>query len=483
MTHASLVWFRQDLRLDDNPALTAAVERGEPIIPVYIRSPEEEGRWRMGAASRWWLHRSLQQLDQQLEELDSKLILCSGPAETELLSLIQKTGADAVYWNRRYEPASSKHDSHLKAKLQQHHVHVEVLHGQLLFEPDAIQTKQGRPYQVFTAFWNSCLAQPEPDEPAPAPRKLLSPQHWPASIPLKKLELNPRIQWDAGLSENWEPGSVSAHKQLNRFLKGCVSDYQTARDLPAERGTSRLSPHLHFGEISPRTIWHETKHLIARHSSHQAADGASTFLKEIGWREFANHLLVHFPQTPEHPLHEEFSRFPWEADAKRLNAWHRGLTGYPIVDAGMRELWTTGWMHNRVRMIVASFLVKDLLIQWQRGAEWFWDTLVDADLANNTLGWQWSAGCGADAAPYFRVFNPVLQSKKFDPNGEYLTKWIPELTNLPAQYRHAPWTASESVLHKAGVELGKTYPQPIVDHDQARLLALDAFRKIRSPAT
>ena len=306
------------------------------------------------------------------------------------------------------------------------------------------------------------------------------PSKWPRSLSIPELGLLPAIAWDAGLKAAWSPGSESAWIELRRFLDSAVGEYGSARNQPAIRGTSRLSPHLHFGEISPRTVWHETQRLRQGRSRQSVESGSETFLREIGWREFAYHLLFHFPQTDQQPLRSEFTRFPWRDDADGLKAWQRGKTGFPIVDAGMRELWSTGWMHNRVRMIVASFLVKDLLVPWQRGAEWFWDTLVDADLASNTLGWQWTAGCGADAAPYFRVFNPVLQSEKFDPEGDYLRRWLPELTNLPLPFLHAPWTAPSTVLAKAGVQLGKTYPHPVVDHSEARQRALQALAQIKS---
>ena len=483
MARPSLVWFRRDLRLDDQPALLAAIARGEPVIPVYLFSPEEEGDWSPGSATRWWLHQSLSRLNEQLVARGSKLIIRRGESRRELLSLLSETDSAAVFWTRRYEPACIERDTEIKAELKACGIHAESSNGQLLFEPWDVQTNEGRPYQVFTSFWKSCLRRPKPAPPEPAPDQIRPPAEWPTSLSIGDLKLEPTIRWDTGLNSSWQPGSVSAGIELKRFLQSAVSDYSTLRDRPALRGTSRLSPHLHFGEISPRTIWHESQMRNGDQSDGPELSVVEPFLRQIGWREFAHHLLFHFPNTIREPLRREFAPFPWRDDPQGLAAWQRGETGYPIVDAGMRELCATGWMHNRVRMIVASFLVKDLLVSWQRGAEWFWDTLVDADLANNTLGWQWTAGCGADAAPYFRVFNPVLQSEKFDPSGEYLYRWLPELNRLPVPWLHAPWSAPPEALLRAGVQLGRSYPKPIVDHSQARLRALEALAKIKSVKT
>ena len=481
MIEPSLVWFRRDLRLDDQPALTAAINHGGPIIPIYVSDDTDQSDWQAGAAGRWWLHHSLGRLNDQLISLGSRLIIRQGDILSQLMSLIEETKATAVFWTRCYEPASILRDSRVKAELRSRSIIAESSNGQLLFEPWEVQTKEGRPYQVFTPFWKSCLNRDSPAMPQPAPQWLPSPEHWPSSLTIDHLGLLPTISWDAGLKTTWLTGANSAKAELNRFLESTVFEYDVARDQPAQRGTSMLSPYLHFGEISPRTIWHETHRRVKEQRGGRESTGAETFIKEIGWREFAYHLLFHFPKTTRQPLRSEFSRFPWREDAEGLVAWQRGQTGFPIVDAGMRELWNTGWMHNRVRMIVASLLVKDLLIAWQRGAEWFWDTLVDADLASNTLGWQWTAGCGADAAPYFRVFNPTSQSEKFDPSGEYLRRWLPELRQLPTDFLHAPWLAPEGVLAKAGVYLGHSYPYPIVDHHEARLRALQALSQIKQP--
>jgi deoxyribodipyrimidine photo-lyase len=403
----SIVWFRLDLRLADNPALEAAVKRGGPIVPVFIHAPEEERPWSPGGASNWWLHQSLKSLAASLWELGSQLIIRRGPTPEALHALVSETGATAVFWNRRYEPAVIARDTIVKDALRSDGVEVESFNAALLHEPWTIQNQSGKPFRVFTPFWRHCLTKPAHPAPLPVPRKIIAPEQSPKTLALAALELEPKINWAAGLKTKWQPGEVGAHAHLKRFLHAAHANYGDQRNRPDLIGTSRLSPHLHFGEISPRQIWSALQH-------HAGAAGgtdwrASQFLTEVGWREFAHHLLYHFPQTPLLPLREDFNQFPWRKDAAFLAAWQKGGTGYPIVDAGMRELWATGWMHNRARMIVASFLVKDLLLSWTEGARWFWDTLVDADLAQNTLGWQWTAGCGADAAPYFRVFNPMSQ--------------------------------------------------------------------------
>jgi len=473
MTDRTIVWFRQDLRLADNPALHAAAERGT-VVPVYIWCPDEEGDWAAGAASRVWLHRSLEAFATSLETRGVGLILRMGPALEALEKLAEETGATAVYWNRRYEPAIVRRDKRVKAALSKAGLDVKSFNAGLLFEPWTLETKQGDPYKVFTPFWKSCLDRPEPREPIPAPNAIRAPRSRPESETLDALSLRPDMDWDTGIRDFWTPGEAGARDRFDAFLDEGVAEYADRRDLPGEDCTSRLSPHLHFGEIGPHTIWHAT-----RHSPGPTGKGREAFLREIGWREFSYHLLYHFPATPNRPLRPEFENFPWEYDETRLDAWRHGRSGYPIVDAGMRQLWEIGWMHNRVRMLVASFLVKDLRMNWSHGARWFWDTLVDADLANNTQGWQWAAGCGADAAPYFRVFNPVLQSKKFDPDGRYIREWAPELAGLPNAYIHAPWEAPEDVLAEAGVRLGETYPAPLVDHAQARAQALELFEAIK----
>jgi deoxyribodipyrimidine photo-lyase len=490
---STIVWFRLDLRLADNPALHAAVERGRPIVPVFIWSPDEEGAWAPGAASRWWLHQSLKSFDASLRELGSRLILRRGPSLPSLRELVKETGADSVFWNRRYEPALIARDTEIKKTLQADGLQVESFNSALLFEPWEIKNSTGKPFQVFTPFWRACLSRSATpggvaDKSAVAGRvpprgtssTLLAPSLWPKSLPLASLELEPKLDWASGMRAAWKPGEAGAKEQFDRFLKEAVTEYPQGRDRPDLAGTSRLSPHLHFGEISPRQIWERCSR--ARRARHQASDSFSAYLRQLGWREFAHHLLYHFPHTPDAPLRSEFARFPWTKDPKALKAWQRGRTGYPLVDAGMRELWTTGWMHNRVRMVVASLLVKDLLLPWQEGARWFWDTLVDADLANNTLGWQWVAGCGADAAPFFRIFNPVNQGEKFDPNGDYVRRWCPELARLPAPWIRKPWEAPPAVLQDAGVALDRTYPKPIIRHAIARMRALATYKSVRAAA-
>ena len=438
MTGAVIVWFRQDLRLADNPALHAAVQTGQPVIPVYIWSPEEEGEWAPGAASRWWLHHSLTALAKDLDRRGSRLILAKGRALTVLKKLAAATGATAVHWNKRYEPAAVQCSEEVAQGLK---IQTAEFNGALLAQPTGFLNKSGKPYQVFTAFKRALLHVLDPGPLVPTPRKLHAPSRWPKSTSLESLGLMPRIQWYKTMEANWVAGEKGANQALQAFLRKPIEDYSNARNLPATRGTSRLSPHLHFGEIGPRQIWHQ---LGARGRS-------SVFFSEIVWREFAYHLLHHFPHTTTQPMHAEFAKFPWRRNTRLLRAWQRGNTGIPMVDAGMRELWAMGWMHNRVRMVVASFLVKNLLIAWQDGTRWFWDTLVDADLANNTLNWQWAGGCGADAAPYFRIFNPATQAKRFDPQNTYIRKWVP-------QHGH---------------------PAPVVDLKKTREAALDAYVTMR----
>ena len=462
---AALVCFSHDLRLADNPALSASIEPGLPVIPVFIWSPEEEGEWLTGGASQWWLHQSLTALQNSLRSLGSNLIIRRGPALETMLSLAAESNARHIFWNRRYEPHIIERNRALKEGLQQHGLLCQSFNGSLLFEPSTIHTANGGAYKVFTPFWRACLTATPPSQPIQAPSRIPAPASWPQSIAISDLDLEPEVDWATGIRKAWTPGERGASERLKIFVDDCIEVYASDRDRPDHEGTSRLSPYLHFGEISPRQIWHATRQL----------QQAEPYLRQLVWREFAYHLLYHFPETTQEPFRREFRDFPWKFNEHWLRAWASGATGYPIVDAGMRQLWQTGWMHNRVRMVGASFLVKHLLIPWQEGAAWFWDTLVDADLANNTLGWQWVAGCGADAAPYFRVFNPILQGQKFDPDGDYVRRWVPELSLLPDDYIHQPWVAPANVLAAARVELGVTYPLPLVEHSEARNLALKAF--------
>lgn len=476
---ASIVWFRRDLRVADNPAIDAAIRRGGPVIPVFIWAPEEEEPWSPGSASRWWLHQSLAQLAGALERIGARLLVRRGPSLETLESLACESDADAVFWNRCYEPAVLERDRWVQDRFRAAGRTAESFNGSLLFDPWSIQNKGGKAFRVFTPFWKSCLRCAAPPEPSMAPKRVPALSRPLKSLPLRHLELEPRMDWAGRFREVWEPGEIGAAKALRHFCAKAFADYSVDRDRPSRSGTSRLSPHLHFGEISLRQIWHFLRRHAGKMALGENAWMNSQFMTELGWREFAHHLLFHFPHTPERPLRNEFARFPWRSNAKRLKAWQLGRTGYPLVDAGMRQLWTTGWMHNRVRMVVASFLVKDLLLPWQAGAEWFWDTLVDADLASNTLGWQWSAGCGADAAPFFRIFNPVTQGEKFDPDGSYIRQWVPEIARLSDEWIHKPWLAPKVALAGVGVKIGETYPAPIVDHVTARKKALEAYAKIR----
>ncbi len=434
-------WFRRDLRLTDNPALDWAASQKQPLLLVYIHSPEEDAPWAPGAASRWWLHQSLQQLDRSLEQQGQRLLLRRGPAARVLDELIAQSGARAVSWNRLYEPAPLARDRDIDRTLRERGLEVHVGDAGLLIEPDRIATGQGQPYRVFTPFWKAVLRQlPMPQISAPPelpPPVALDP------LPLEALELQPGHPWADKLAGHWQAGEAAALDRLDHFLAQGLHGYAQGRDRPDLDGTSALSPHLHFGEIGPRQVLAEAG----------PAEPGNRFLAELGWREFARHLLFHFPRSCDEALNPRYAGFPWrsgDAAQPELAAWQRGETGIDLVDAGMRQLWETGWMHNRVRMIVASLLSKNLGIHWREGARWFWDTLVDADLASNSLGWQWVAGCGADAAPYFRIFNPDTQAEKFDPDGEYRRRW-----------------------------LGGPRPEPIVDLKASRQQALDSYAQWR----
>ena len=468
----AIVWYRRDLRIDDHAGLAEACRRNQRVVPVYVHDEDEIVNWSLGSASRWWLHNSLESLSSNLRDRGSRLHVQRGSPPEVLADVARLVGAQCIYFQRRIEPTARAVEVQVENACAKAGIEVCASHNGLFFTPGTVATGQGNPYQVFTPFWKRCLQQGVDDSVSLVPRILPSPLMPADSLTLSELDLLPNVEWATGLRAVWQPGQKGAHDALNRFLSDSVVHYAEGRDQPAERWTSGLSPHLHFGEISPRQITSALRTV--------RGEGASSFLRELGWREFSHHLLYHFPHLDRHPLREQFASFPWCEDQDGLRAWQLGKTGYPLVDAGMRQLWKTGWMHNRVRMIVGSFLVKDLLIDWRRGAEWFWDTLVDADLANNSMGWQWVAGCGADAAPFFRIFNPIAQGEKFDREGAYVKRWVPELAQVPSRYIHAPWRAPDQVLRTAGVTLGLNYPEPIVDHAFARQRALDALQQSKT---
>lgn len=475
-----IVWFRQDLRLADNPALRAALNRCKHVVPVYIHETES-GERPLGAASRWWLHHSLSALDRALRDRGSRLILRGGQTQSVIAELTGECEAEAIFWNRRYTPAGVRRDRTIKQQLRCEGLNTASFNASLLHEPWEILKSDDSPYRVFTPFWKACLSKGIDRQPIPAPHQLQPSTRWPKSLAIGEFKLLPAIPWDAGLYKAWQPGEAGAQERLTRFLDSAVRHYKAGRDIPGKPYTSKLSPHLHFGEISPGQIVAAVQARTFEDTRSGVHQGTESFVRELGWREFAYHLLYHFPHTTEQPLDERFAQFPWRQDYQQdQRAWQQGQTGVPIVDAGMRELWATGWMHNRLRMIVASLLVKNLLIPWQEGERWFWDTLVDADLANNPLGWQWVAGCGADAAPYFRIFNPVLQGEKFDAAGAYVRRWVPELAPLPDKYLHKPWEAAPELLAPLDVVLGKTYPKPIVDLRTSRERALKAFERVKT---
>lgn len=466
-----LLWFRGDLRVRDHAALDAAIAGGHPVLPVYVLDDDTPGRWRLGGASRWWLHHSLASLGAELTQLGAPLVLRRGRAAAVLADLARETGAVEVHAGHQHEPWARQATGEAQAALAASGVTLNLHRTQTLFDFDGIRTKTGGIYGIYTPFAKQLRARGSPGEPLPAP------EHIPAgpAVPSEALEswnlLPHQPDWSTGFNV-WQPGEAAAHDRLGAFLDRAVHGYDTGRNLPGQEGTSGLSAHLHWGEISPRQVWH-----VAEQAAQGTGKGLETFLGEILWREFSAYLLFHRPEMPEQPMRPAFAGLPFRDAPAELQAWQHGRTGIPVVDAGMRQLWQTGWMHNRVRMIAASFLVKQLLMDWRDGEDHFWDTLVDADLASNAASWQWIAGSGIDSQPFFRVFNPVGQGEKWDPEGVYVRKWVPELAALPAKYVHAPWTAPAGVLAAAGIVLGTTYPKPLVDLAEARTRALDAYRR------
>lgn len=478
-----IVWFRDDLRLSDHPALLEASRTGAAVICLYVLDEDSTAlkpphARPLGGASRWWLAQSLRALGKSIATLGGSLTLRRGRTASVIAEIAQETSAAHVFWIGSEVPPQQALERGVAEELERIGVATHVFPSDLLVKPESVRNKEGRGLRVFTPFWKRVLALGDQPKPHSAPKKLLGGVKV-ASDKLESWGLEPtRPDWAGGMREAWKPGEAGAQERLKEFLDDGIKGYATMRDRPDRDNTSRLSPHLRFGEISPRQVWHAANFAAARKPA--LSKDISKFISELGWREFSRHLLFDLPQLDEKNLQASFDAFPWKRDAKALRAWQRGRTGYPIVDAGMRELWHTGIMHNRVRMVVASFLVKHLLIDWRDGEIWFWDTLVDADPGSNPASWQWVAGSGADAAPYFRIFNPILQGVKFDPDGAYVSKWVPELAKLSPKFIHQPWDATPMELAAAGIALGKNYPEPIVDHKMARERALAAYAKTRS---
>jgi deoxyribodipyrimidine photo-lyase len=481
----AIVWFRDDLRLSDNPALARAAKSGRPLCCIYVHDEANHALRPRGAAARWWLHHALDSLDRALRGHGGGLLLLRGPEAHMVSALARDVDASAVYWNRRYAPAQREVDDALRESLREAGLAVETGNSSLLYEPWELETGGGTPFKMHAAFWRAATRLGETAPPQPVPRAMrvqplphtLSPALRTHVVELEDLELLPRRpDWAGGLREAWQPGAgisePGAARMLRQFVDQALGGYDERRDAPDGAATSCLSPYLRAGMISPRQVAHAVRGAAIRPAARDK------FMGELGWREFSYHLLYHYPELPRRNFKPNFDAMPWRKDADALRAWQRGMTGYPMVDAGMRQLWRTGWLHNRARMIVASFLVKHLLIDWRVGEAWFWDTLVDADPANNVVNWQWVAGTGPDAAPFFRIFNPVTQGQKYDPDGAYVRRWLPELAQLPDAVIHAPWTAGEDTLAQCGVQLGRDYPLPIVDHEQARQRALQAFKTV-----
>ncbi len=478
-----LVWFRDDLRLSDHPALLAALASDCPVVPVYVFDEQSPAFRQMGGASRWWLHHSLAALDVSLRAKGSYLRIVRGAAQTAIAQLVDHYQASGVVWSRRYGAAEIAVDASIKAWCKDHGIGCESFNGSLLVEPWQVTTQAGQPMKVFTPFWKSARANHSFAQPLPAPVMLpvVTATASPLEIPLDDLTLLPtKPDWAKGFTEHWQAGEAGAQQRLLDFLDDGLKGYDEDRNRPDRNNVSRLAPYLRFGNISPRQVWHVAVNRMQAGECTASERDLTVFQSELGWREFSYHLLFHNPELARKNYQARFDKFPWRNDPAALTAWQNGMTGYPIVDAGMRQLWQTGWMHNRVRMVVASFLIKHLMIDWRDGEAWFWDTLLDADPASNAASWQWVAGSGADAAPYFRIFNPVLQGERFDPKGDYVRHFVPELARLPKEFIHKPWTAPEWVLREAGVSPGVDYPAPLIDHKTGRDRALAAFSSINA---
>ncbi|MBT3637227.1 MAG: deoxyribodipyrimidine photo-lyase [Opitutae bacterium] len=469
----SVVWFRKDLRLNDNPSLARTLISGKEIVPVFIWDEEEGGDWKPGSASRWWLHHALESLSSSIEKRGGRLILAKGKPAEILPLIARKTRAEEVLYGRVYDPGGLATQQAVEESLETAGIRPESFNASLLNEPWEIKNLSGRPFQVFTPYWKKARSGIHRASESYQPENLsFADTNSCSSLTTNGLGLAPDHPWTEKLARHWEVSESAGLALIERTAEKIAGSYSKLRDLPGQDGTSRLAPYLAWGLISPRQVCQS----VLQVHPEEEEPGAKVYLSEIGWREFSYHLLYHFPSIPNEPLRPKYANFPWLSDNKALRKWQSGQTGYPMVDAGMRQLYETGWMHNRVRMIVASFLVKHLLISWREGARWFWDTLVDADLASNTQGWQWAAGCGADAAPYFRIFNPITQGEKFDPEGKYARHWIPALENIPDKWIFRPWEAPGELLP----ELGNDYPNPCVDHPEARARALDALSTLKT---
>ncbi|WP_313894206.1 deoxyribodipyrimidine photo-lyase [Psychrobacillus sp.] len=473
-----IVWFRKDLRLHDNPVLWEAAKQGI-IIPVFIWSEEEEREYAGSEATRWWLHHTLLTLERNLKAKGLPLILRLGNSLEELTSICKQTKADAVFFAERFEPFIISRDSEITKSLLLRGLEVRLFSANLLFTPSNLLNQKNEPYKVFTSFWKKTMIE-SVNLPLSVPVNMVSYNKSIPTLRVSDLGLLSTIGWDEKFHMYWDPGENGAIKKWGNFTSEGLSRYVKDRDIPSSSSTSLLSAHLAWGDISVRAIWHSVKGLNEIESSEYMHESIQAFLRQLIWREFAYNQLIYFPTILHTPLREKFKKFPWRGSDEEFLKWQKGLTGYPLVDAGMRELWETGTIHNRIRMVVASFLTKHLLISWEEGSEWFKKTLVDFDAANNAMGWQWVAGSGIDAAPYFRIFNPIIQSKKFDPDGIYIRKWVPELAKIPSKYIHEPWKAPKNVLMECDVVLGKTYPLPIIDHSFARMRALEAYAQIKN---